>query len=108
MVTSSDLVADGGVRVSHVSRSHVDAWMFLSGLETDGAVPMRVHFDHLVRANPSLSTLRLGRGQYALRSAYGDDWYIFGPVDDDEYDRLVESGVIADQHTAIEHGHDES
>jgi len=101
-VMTSELVAHLGARAARVSRTAEGGWIYVSGREPDDAEPIYVHFEHLVHADPTLSTLALARGQYALRSTRGDDWHIFGPVSDDEYDGLLSAGVIAEQQEQVE------
>lgn len=102
MVVTSRLVLDEGVRVHHVSRTQASTWVFLSGFEEDSAEPLTAHFHHVADANISLWTLALRRGEYALRGQHTDEWHVFGPVSDDEYDRLCDDGTILRQHDALD------
>lgn len=101
-VVTSELVIGGRAPVLRVSRSHESSWMYGSGFEDDVAEPLLVPFAHVANAHISLWTLKLRRGEYALRGRFSDEWYVFGPVSDDEYDRLLADGTVDRQHAALD------
>ena len=101
-VTTSDLVLDTRTPVLRVGRSEASTWMFLSGFQDDSAEPRLVHFHHVADANLSLWTLKLRKGEYALRGRDSDGWHVFGPLSDDEYDRALADGTVDRQHTALD------
>lgn len=101
-VTSSDMVVHDRVPVARISRDTEGNWMYLAGSETPMSTPIRVHFGHLAANSPALFTLKLRRGEYALRSMRSDSWHRFGPVSDQDYDRLLETGVIDNQQAEID------
>jgi len=96
------MVVNDRVPVARVRRDTTGNWMYLSGAETPISQPMRVHFGRLAANSPALFTLNLRRGEYALRSMRTDSWHCYGPVSDQEYERLLETGAIDAQHADIE------
>jgi hypothetical protein len=102
MVMTSGAVLDVGLRVTRVFRSQGGSWIMTSATEDDDAQPLYAHFSHIVRRDSSLVTLKLRPGEYALRTHRGNDWSIYGPVSDEEYDRRWESGVIDAQQLSLD------
>ena len=100
VVTTSAEVLEVGRTVTFVARRS-GSWVYLSGHETDDSEPLAVHFSHLAGVDPGLVTLRLRRCHYALRYDAGAPWHAFGPVEDDEMDRLLETGVVDAQRADI-------
>lgn len=70
-------------------------WMLLSARE-DGGGPVAVHLGDVAATSPSLYSLALRTGEYAVRGEHThDSWDIYGPMPLDAIDADLSSGAIA-------------
>ena len=99
-VLTSTQVLDRGSRVTRVHRLESGTWMYLAA--RDDAQPTWAHYSHLAEQDLSLQFVHLRKGEYALRTHTGIKWHVFGPVDDETLDQLLDAGVIDEQQTALE------
>lgn len=100
-VMTSTEVLDQRLPVTRVFHFMSGGWMFVSGREGDESEPVWVHYGHVEDLDPSLTTLHLRRGRYALRHEVGRSWYVFGPCSDEQVDELLDDGTIDHQHNNL-------
>jgi len=75
--------------------------MLISASEESTSEPIAVHFHTLSDADPSLHSLSLREGQYAVRGTDLSNWVIHGPLSFDEIDTALESGEVVDEVIAL-------
>ncbi|WP_298459808.1 hypothetical protein [uncultured Cellulomonas sp.] len=101
-VMTSEEVLSERLPVTRVFHFASGGWMYVSGHEDDDSEPLWVHYRHVEELDPTLTTLALRKGRYAMRWQIDTPWFVYGPLSDERVDVLLYDGTIDTQHADLE------